>query len=325
MNMMDHFCAVTFPWGKEPPNLDDIVKVARHAEKLGFYSVNLPLVNTIRKMGQGGPFAKFDNNYSLDALTLLPAMVMATEKIRVAVDSIPLFQLPPYGWAKYFASLDVISGGRIIVGMCLGFGDPAFNTVGLSQKHRGRVANEQVEVITRLWTEDNVTHDGEFYHLWDVSLDPKPVQKPYPPIWWGGGLKSLQRVARYGECLNPPWPTVDALRDEYIPQLKAESERRGSKIKMSGWFYTHITPDRTMSDDEIDAFFGDVMDLEIKVVPSQTSIAGSPEQCAAKIRARLDAGIDHMVLDLCGHGLFDSNTTLSQMDLFVEKVVPLLS
>ena len=216
MPIMDHFSVAVFPWGRKPPTMNEVVEAAQHAEKLGFYSVNVPLMNAIP---DAGPFGRFGNKSILDARVLLPAIIAATSKIRIAVDSIPLPYLPPFDWAKYFASLDVISNGRVIVGMCLGMVDEAFHAVGADRRKRGAIADEQLEIITRLWTEDEVTYDGQFYKLNGVSMEPKPVQKPYPPIWWGGRSVSIPRAARYCEYINPPWPTFDELSDVYLPRL----------------------------------------------------------------------------------------------------------
>jgi len=324
MSILDRSSVVTFPWGATPPRLQDVVAVAQHAEQLGFYSVNLPLVNVIRPRA-GGPFAKLGNAYTLDALALLPAMVMATSTIRVAVDAIPVFLLPPFAWAKYFASLDVISGGRVIVGMCLGFGEEHFGAVGLRQKDRGRIADEQLQVIRRLWTEDHVSHEGAFYRLFDVSLDPKPVQRPHPPIWWGGRQPSIPRAARHCQFLNTLWPTRDEVRHDYVPALRRETARWGTCTGLASWFYCRVTPEREMPRAEVDAWFGDLMEMEVKVVPSDVTLAGSPEQFAAAMRAYEGAGIQHFVLDFQRHGLEDSRTTREQMDLFAKKVVPLLA
>ena len=234
-----HFSIPVFPWGKTPPDLDAILEYACYAESLGFYSLNMPLINTLDARS-GGAFAHFDNRYTLDALAVLPAIVGATTNIRVAVDGIPLFQLPPFGWAKYFASLDVLSKGRIIVGTCLGFGQEGFDTVGLEQKHRGKIADEQLEVITRLWTEDNVTHEGRFFKLYGVTVDPKPIQKPYPPIWIGGRAASIPRAGRFAECLDPPWPSLEEARTLYVPRLTEESAKWGRNTKLGGWYYACV-------------------------------------------------------------------------------------
>lgn len=319
---MRHFSIPIFPWGKAPPDLAGIIQYARHAESLGYYSVNMPLINTLHARS-GGAFAHFGNRYTLDALSVLPAIVGATDGIRVAVDGIPLFQLPPFGWAKYFASLDVLSRGRIIVGTCLGFGEAAFQTVGLEQKHRGRIADEQLEVITRLWTEDEVTHEGRFFQLYKVTVDPKPVQKPYPPIWVGGRVASIPRAARYADCLDPPWPSADEARNLYVPRLTEEAGKWGRKTKLGGWYYACVS-ERPMSAQSINDWFAGLMDQEIGVRASDLAIAGDPEQCAARIRGYLDAGVEHFVLDFQRHGLESHASAMEQMTRFAEQVVPII-
>ena len=317
-----HFSIPIFPWGKTPPDLDTIIKQALHAESLGFYSVNMPLINSLDAR-PAGCFAHFDNNYTLDALSVLPAIVGATKDIRVAVDGIPLFQLPPFGWAKYFSSLDVLSKGRIIVGTCLGFGQEGFDTVGLSQKHRGKIADEQLEVITRLWTEDDVTHEGRFYKLYATNVDPKPVQKPHPPIWIGGGVASIPRAGRYAECLDPPFPTVEDVRTIYVPRLAEESAKWGRKTKLGGWYYVCVRH-AGMSADDLDQWFGVLLEEELKTNPAEVALAGSPSECADQVRALIDAGVEHLVLDLQRHGLDSVDSAIEQMTLFAEEVVPLI-
>ena len=323
MNPLEHCSVVTFPWGKKPPTLDEIIAVTKAAEDMGFYSINLPLVNAIKPRA-GGPFADFNNCYSLDALAVLPAMVSATKRIRIAVDAIPVFLLPPFAWAKYFASLDVISNGRVIVGMCLGFGEENFATVGLQQKDRGRIANEQLEVITRLWTEDDVSHEGRYFQLSGVTVDPKPVQKPHPPIWWGGRQKSIPRAARYCEFINTLWPTREECREEYLPQLEIECAKWGTHTKLASWFYCHATDDRDMGKDEIDRWFGGLMEMEVEVVPSEVTLAGSPGQFADAMNSYREAGMEHFVLEFQRHGVEDYRSSLEQMEIFVNKVVPLV-
>ena len=87
MDVMKHFSVPVFPWGKRPPGLEDVLSLTRHLEELGFYSANTPLINTLDARS-GGAFAHFNNKYTLDALTLLPAMVAATEHLRIAVDGV---------------------------------------------------------------------------------------------------------------------------------------------------------------------------------------------------------------------------------------------
>ena len=323
MPIMDHFSVAVFPWGRKPPTMNEVVEAAQYAEKLGFYSVNVPLMNAIP---DAGPFGRFGNKSILDARVLLPAIIAATSRIRIAVDSIPLPYLPPFDWAKYFASLDVISNGRVIVGMCLGMVDEAFHAVGADRRKRGAIADEQLEIITRLWTEDEVTYDGQFYKLNGVSMEPKPVQKPYPPIWWGGRAVSIPRAARYCEYINPPWPTFDELNDVYLPRLgEAPIGKWGQRAKVSAWIYStsHRGPGHVHHRDRRLLLGPHGLGIRRRYRPAVT-VAGSPEQSAERISNYLDAGLDHFVFDFVRHGVEPHDTLMRQMDLMANKVAPLL-
>ena len=99
MPIMDHFSVAVFPWGRKPPTMTEVVEAAQYAEKLGFYSVNVPLMNAIP---DAGPFGRFGNKSILDARVLLPAIIAATSRIRIAVDSIPLALSPSLRLGQVF-------------------------------------------------------------------------------------------------------------------------------------------------------------------------------------------------------------------------------
>ena len=140
MAVMDRFSTVAFPWGKQPPTVDELVAVARQAERLGFYSVNVPMVNAALR--DDHLFAALPHDHILDALVVMTALLESTSMIRVASDSLPLPLLPPYYWAKSLATLDVMSGGRLVAGLCPGYGKEQFDAHGVSFKNRGRQAEE---------------------------------------------------------------------------------------------------------------------------------------------------------------------------------------
>ncbi len=144
---MSSFSVAIAPWGKELVNHEDMVAAAKHAEDLNFHSVAIPII--VRAPDTMTVFEKFGNETILDAFVLFPLVAQATKTIRIAVQSMVLPLLPPYFWAKYFASLDVISGGRVDAGMALGFSQRQFDAMDVSVKKRGRMSDEQVEVITR--------------------------------------------------------------------------------------------------------------------------------------------------------------------------------
>jgi alkanesulfonate monooxygenase SsuD/methylene tetrahydromethanopterin reductase-like flavin-dependent oxidoreductase (luciferase family) len=151
-----------FPWGDEKPSVGEIVDAARLAEDLGFYSVTLPSHMT---MPPSWLFTSFGNRDVLDATVVVPAIAAVTSTIRIGFNSLVLPLLPPYQWAKYLATLDRMSGGRVIAGAAMGWWEEDFGAVGVERKKRGRMFDEQLEVITRLWTEEKTSFDGEFYQL----------------------------------------------------------------------------------------------------------------------------------------------------------------
>ncbi len=320
---MSSFSVALVPWGKEHVLHEDIVAAAKHAEDLGFHSVAIPII--VRAPDTMAIFDQFGNERILDSFVLFPLVAQATKTIRIAVQSMVLPLLPPYFWAKYFASLDVISGGRVDAGMALGFSQRQFDAMDVSVKKRGRMSDEQVEVITRLWTEERVTHLGDFYSLNDVTMEPKPVQKPHPPIWWGGGQASIPRSARWATYLLAPMPTPEEVRTEYVPRLKEECAKWGTDTKVASWIFGNIDADKNFSESDVRDWVQDNMRFEDQDPdPIEATMAGSPQQCADKINALHEAGVFHFVFTFQREGLDTISEARRQQDLFVEKVVPLL-
>jgi len=322
MSVMDQFSVVAFPWGKEIITVERLADVARHAEGLNFHSVNLPMVNV--SLPDDDLFATFEHNHILEPVVVMTAMIMATSHIRICSDAFPLPLLPPYHWAKTIAVMDQLSGGRIIAGMCPGYGKAQFEVYGASLKGRGRLCDEQLEIITRLWTEDAVSYEGERYSLSAMTCEPKPVQKPYPPIWWAGAKASIPRAARYAECFDPFVPTFDELRHVYAPALAAECEKWGTKTRLGAWIYCYITPDGELSGEAVNSHFAGTYFSGRPELPQSVAMAGSPAQCAAKIREYQDAGLSQFILDFQQHGVKSTADSMAQMTLFRELVVPLL-
>lgn len=321
--VMEQLSVVAFPWGRKPPTVEELVQVALHAEQLGFYSVNVPMVNA--SLRDDHLFSALPHDHILDALVVMTAMLGATSTIRVCSDALPLPLLPPYYWAKSLATLDVMSGGRLVAGLCPGYGREQFEAHGVSMKNRGRRAEEAVEIITRLWTEKEVTFAGEFYTLDGVTSEPKPLQEPHPPIWWAGGVKSVPRAARFASCFVTFRPTFEAIRTQFVPLLEEENARQNTHTELGCWVYCHLTPGRELAGDEIDAHFAGYYFTDEPELPRTVAVAGSPEQCAARIREYREAGVSRLILDFANHGIDTPSSAIEQMTIFREEVVPLLS
>ncbi len=166
-----------------------------------------------------------------------------------------------------------------------------------------------------------MTHEGEFYRLDDVSAEPKPAQDPHPPIWLAGGVKSVSRAARFAEYLDIVGQTFDQIRDEYVPALQKANEQYNTDTKIAAWVSTHVTLDRSLSDDEIAEYIS--VKARRQTEPREVA-AGSPEQCAATIREYQQLGVSRFILDFQRFAEDPPATALEQMALFAENVAPLL-
>ena len=322
MDVMQSFTVALFPWGKKAVTIDELVEATKRAEDLGFYS--LATAQSLL-LPDAHLYAGFLKNYVFEPMVWLPIVAYATKTIRFGVHSLVLPLLPPYFWAKYLATLDVVSGGRLIAGLCIGDGEPQFQAVGVKYKKRARISDEQTEVIVRLWTEEEVTHEGELYQLKDMALEPKPIQKPHPPIWWGGAQASIPRSARFAEYIVPPWPSVEEVRSDYVPRLREECKKWGTNTKIASTVMSIIDPNHDYTEDDLERWAGPQLKFgEGSFDAREVTIAGSPEQCAQRIKDFQEAGLDHFIFDFQRHGLDPIQEVVRQMELFVDKVVPLL-
>src|SRR5215510_6856275 len=118
----------------------------------------------------------------LEAMTTLAALAGVTRTIRLGTMVLVLPLRNPVYFAKEWATLDLLSGGRTILGVGVGWHEEEFGLMGIPHRERGRRMDEMLELVTALWSGDNVTYKGRYYGFENLTIDPKPVQQP-PPIW----------------------------------------------------------------------------------------------------------------------------------------------
>ena len=138
----------------------------------------------------------------LEPVTLLSYVAAITEKLTLGVSVILLTLRNPFQLAKSLATLDCMSHGRIIAGVGLGGGHLGSHEeiLGYSREKRVRRFTEATEVMKLLWTEPKATFHGHFWDFQNVSMEPKPIQKPHPPLWFGGHHEhTFERVAKWGD------------------------------------------------------------------------------------------------------------------------------
>lgn len=203
---------------------ETIAHVAVRAEQLGYHSLW-----TFQRV-LAPPDHSWGETYRSVHDPLLPLAYAAalTGRIRLGVAVVNLPFLSPVLLAKQFATLDVLSGGRLDAGLGNGWADPEFTATGATKRAQGRRADEFITLLRRLWTEEVVTHAGEFYRVPGMRLDPKPVQRPHPPILLGAFAPSaLRRAGR----LCDGWVSssrADPTRlGEAVAQVRAAAEQAG--------------------------------------------------------------------------------------------------
>ncbi|MEY2591377.1 MAG: hypothetical protein QOJ67_3361 [Acidimicrobiaceae bacterium] len=181
------------------------VDVTEEADRLGYESVWLPEHLVFPVVMAGSPFAGDDHppvppsTPVFDAFAYLSYLAGRTQQIRLATHVYNLGLRHPFIAARAIATLDIVSGGRAIAGVGASWLAEEWTAVGLDFATRGRRLDEALEVCRRLWTEEVVEHHGEFFDFDPVMFEPKPVQRPHPPIVVGGESKpALRRAAQHG-------------------------------------------------------------------------------------------------------------------------------
>lgn len=321
--MLEKFGFYIFPWGKQPPSIEKLIDLAKFGEQLGFDSVHIPYHLTLPTTWI---FPEFKNRAIADPLVAFPAVIQGTSRIKVSFNSAVLPLFPPYFWAKYFATCDHLSHGRLVPGVAVGWWEEEFALAGVELRSRGRRTDEALEIMVRLWTEESVTFEGKFYHLKDVGLEPKPFQAPYPPLLLGGSLPSAERAARYGKYLMPLNPAPSQVRELIKPRLQELCRQYGRQVELAIMNYIVVSDDQNWIAREVyprlQACVGGTRNAPIK--PEDVAIYGSPEECAQRIRELHDAGVDYFIIDFQFHGLETEDFAKEQMTRFVERVLPLL-
>ena len=215
-----------------------------------------------------------------------------TIKLLSAIVLLPLY--PAALAAKLAATLDVASGGRYHMGIGIGGEMPReFEACGVPIKERGARTNEALQVIRRLWTEEKVTFEGRFNTLHEVSIDPKPVQKPAVPIWVSGRKDAaMKRAARYGDGWVPYMYTPEMLA-ESITKIRDGSLAAGrdaDAVKPAIFAFTACHADRRVAYEMVTTRLGKQYAQDFSGIADKYTVYGTPEECRQRIQQYVDAG-----------------------------------
>lgn len=188
----------------------NIREVCRRAESLGYAS----LWSFQRTLFPGGDPIPMPYRSVHDPLAVSAYVAGVTERARVSIAIVNLPFYAPIVLAKALTSIDVLSGGRLDAGLGLGWSADEFTAAGTPMERRGARADEFIKCLQAIWTEDPVSFEGEFYRVPSSYVDPKPVQRPHPPILLGGSAETA--LARAGR-LAAGWVSASRFEAAKVP------------------------------------------------------------------------------------------------------------
>jgi alkanesulfonate monooxygenase SsuD/methylene tetrahydromethanopterin reductase-like flavin-dependent oxidoreductase (luciferase family) len=279
----------------------------------------------------------------LESLTLLSALAGATSRLRLGVGCMATFvHRHPVMLAHQWASLDVISGGRSWLVVCLGGPDEQSAAQALEHRVMGVEARERVErleegivILRKLFHEKGASHAGRFYRFENVTIQPPPVQQPCP-IWiasnptgltWKGGAsassavieRSLRRVARHADGWMTNKLSPDEFRQQWarVTAMAREEGRDPSALGSALYHNIHIDTDRQRALEQTKKFLDTyyTSNFSAAFVEGWT-VAGPPKECIEQLRAYFDAGVGHMALRLTS---WDQK---GQLRHFLDEIAP---
>lgn len=297
----------SFALGDATPSLADMGAYLRHAEDLGFESAML-----IDHLLVTPPAYR---TTWLEPVSLLSALSGVTRTIRLGTLVLVLPFRDPVAFAKEWATLDVLSGGRSILGVGVGWHEGEFAALRIPFRERGRRMNEMLESITALWAGDGVTYDGQFYRFQDLTIDPKPVQRPHPPIWIGGGTQPSEKI--YGQQVDTVRPVLRRIAKyaaTWVPHSSATAEMvaadwevigdemagfgrdPGEMTKVYSNFIHVLGPGE--APDSASARFRTFSGMDLDYW-QEFYLLGEAEALAERIRGKVEAlgGVEHVILN----------------------------
>lgn len=298
---------------------DLIVRLAQKAEQLGYSSlfvtdhVVLPISSTSAyPYHPSGRFPGGANQDYFEPLILLTYLAAETRKIRLGTSVLIIPYRNPVVTAKMLATLDVLSGGRIILGVGVGWLAEEFVALGAPPfAERGRVTDEYLRLMRECWSRAEVRFDGQYYRLPDVFFLPKPAQKPAIPIWIGGhSAGALRRAGELGDGwhpigLRPPALLHPSEYAEKVKQLHAWAARAGRNPKAITLTFRapmEVWPKRAKP-----------------AAGDRPLFRGTAEQVIADIRQYQVLGVSHFVFDSTTP---DPKAVVANMERFAEEVRP---
>lgn len=269
----------------------------------------------------------------MESIALLAGVAARTEQVRLGPACMASFPLrDPVLLAYQWASLDLLAGGRTVLVACTGIvpqegGRIEGELYGLQPRDRVGRLIEWIELLKRLWTEENVTFQGKHYRCENITIEPRPAAQPRPPIWiannargdWGLISRTLRRAVDHADGWETSIAEPDDVRRrvEYLQAYAAERGKDWSSFETHLYHNINVNADRERALDEskefLDIYYS--MDYDRDYVDHWVA-TGSPEQCIEHLRVFKDMGIDEVTLRVTA---WDQ---LGQLERVITEVLP---
>lgn len=296
------------------PNMPDAQKLIEYGvrmEKLGFESV---WVWDHILLGVDPHFP------IIDALSLLTAVAARTENIKLGTGILVLPLRNPLVLAKQLSSMDQISKGRLVLGMASGWYKREFDAVGIDFHKRGKIMDQNLEILNRLWTEDVVSGEYPPHNMRSSVMFPKPYQKPRPPILIGGYVDAvLKRAALRGDGWLTYFYTPEGFTEDWA-KVRGFAEEGGKD------------PDTLISTNQLPIIVGERSKVEADMMEwlntewdfaswskstVDSAIIGTADECVEQLKPHLDAGVDRIIF-------VPYRYQDEQVDQIAEEIIPKL-
>ena len=270
------------------------------------------------------PSSPLQDSY-LECWTTLSALAAVTTKLRLGTLVLcNLFRYPSV-LAKMAATLDVISDGRLEFGIGAGWFEPEFVSYGIPfPKASIRIAQlqEALTMMKKMWTEERATFQGQYYRIQEAFCNPKPVQKPHPPIWVGvmiGKKRMFETIAKYADgwavaSLYLPKPEEYKRQIEELQTYCLQAGRSVENTKKALGVACVVAENQRALKEKTRRFSPIKVSVE-KYLATQPRLEGTPEQCVERLKNYVDVGVTHIILS------FPDVTTLEPLRLFGEHVI----
>jgi len=268
------------------------------------------------------PFAPMKSDFAgcYEAWTAISYLAGKTKNIKLShMVLIPSFRGPAV-LANMAATLDTLSGGRLILSIGAGWFQKEFEAYGIPwEKHSGRIQREReaIQIIRSLWTEERVSFKGEYYRLKEASLQLKPLQKPAPPIWVGGDSRqSMELAAELGDGWLMHGHTPEEV-DRMVSKISPMLADKAADFALGTAHFISIGPSREEAYQKIRRIIPQETWNDFMQAPIQKEIknriSGSSRQCLSQLKQYDEAGLTHLILVFLDPG---------DVDIFVKEVLP---